>query len=265
VALTEGSREKFARSAVDFVVKYGFDGVDIDWEYPTGGGEPGNIERPEDTDNFVLFLAALREHLNAQGEKDGKEYLLTIALGSARSAYEPLDWSRIVPLLDFINVMTYDMSGGWSSVTGFNSPLYNSSPNPPEGGSIDSVVKALLKLGIPPEKLVVGVPFYGKAWKGVGSKNNGLHQPHRGGVEGDFDYRTIAQNYLGDYERFWDDKAKVPYLYNGEMMITYDDPESIGLKAAYVREQGLGGVMFWELSQDNGDLLTAIDETLNTP
>jgi chitinase len=274
VALTDESRQKFARSAVEFMLQYGFDGVDIDWEYPTGGGNPGNTERPEDRANFVLLLQELRSQLDAQGEQDGRVYPLTIALGASADAYAPLDWASIVPLLDWINIMTYDMSGGWSEVTGFNSPLYDSVNNPPEGTSVDSVVKDLLALGIPPEKLVVGVPFYGRGWSDVGASGNGLHQPY-GSIppgtweEGVFDYRDLAANYMDVYQRFWHDTAQVPWLYNAEdgTMITYDDPESMVLKAAYVRANHLGGIMFWELSGDNGqsDLVTALYNTLNAP
>src|SRR4051794_35249551 len=95
VALTDASRKKFASSVVAFMLKYGFDGADIDWEYPTGGGDTGNIERPEDKDNYPLFLAELRAQFDAQEAKDGHHYLLTIALGSDRSAITPLDWAAI--------------------------------------------------------------------------------------------------------------------------------------------------------------------------
>ena len=274
VALTPEARAKFAESAVAFMARYGFDGVDIDWEYPTGGGEEGNIERPSDKTNFVLLLAALRTALDAQGEQDGQHYLLTIALGSGRDAYEPLDWAQLVPLLDWINVMTYDMSGNWSTVTGFNAPLYDSQPNPPEVGSSDNALTDLQTLGVPAEKLVMGVPFYGHGWSGVPAINNGLHQPFTGAAQGlweagSFDYYDVAAHYVGRYARFWDDAAQVPWLYDAASgtMISYDDPELMAKKAQYVREHGLGGIMFWEMSQDSKDLalLTAIDEGLNAP
>jgi chitinase len=235
-------------------VRYGFDGVDIDWEYPTGGGEPSNIQRPADKDNFVLLLGALRSALDAQGEADGRHYLLTIALGAGRSQYQPLDWAQITPLLDFINVMTYDMAGAWSSATGFNAPLYD----PSNQLSADTTLRALLELGIPPDKLVMGVPFYGRGWSGVGETNNGLHQPFTvmASESGSFDYAKLSADYIGTYARFWDDAAQVPWLYDAasRTMISYDDPESLALKAQYVRENGLGGIMIWEVSQDSADL-----------
>lgn len=266
VALTPESRQKFAASVVAFILEYGFDGVDLDWEYPTGGGEPGNIERPEDPENFVLLLAELRAQLDAQAAKDGHHYLLTIALGANGNAYEPLDWESILPSLDWINVMTYDMSGSWSTVTSFNAPLFNSAERPPEGNSADTTVSGILALGIPPEKLNLGVPFYGHGWTGVANYNDGLHQPHQGDAEGEFDYGSLVNNELQTYTRFWSDAAQVPWLYDeaSRTFITYDDPESIAAKANYVLEHGLGGIMFWELSHDSDGaaLLRTIWDTL---
>jgi chitinase len=276
VALTEESRQKFAQSAVDFMVRYGFDGVDLDWEYPTGGGLSTNTSRPEDKENFILLLAEVRAQLDAQGEKDGRHYLLTIATGAGRFSYEGLEWARIHPLLDWINVMAYDMSGGWSEQSGFNAPLYDSSESPVETTSVDTALQDYLAFGIPPEKLSLGVAFYARAFNKVEVENNGLHQPFKGLPSGTweagvFDYQDLAENFIGHagYERFWHEQAQVPWLYNAEkgMMITYDDPESLALKAAYVREHGLGGVMIWELSSDTDDaiLLTVLFDTLNAP
>ncbi len=275
VAATEESRQIFATSCADFMEQYGFDGIDLDWEYPTGGGHPLNRERPEDEENFVLLLQAVRDELDARGEAAGRHYLLTIAAGASRSTYEPLDWERIHPLLDFINVMTYDMSGGWSPRTGFNAPLYDSTANPPEGVSTDSAMRGYVAMGVPADKLVLGVPFYGRGWSNVRAENNGLHQPYNGLPNGTwepgaFDYADLVENYLNNgYERYWSDTANVPWLYNAEtqIMISYDDPESMAIKAQYVRDNGFGGIMFWEVSSDDDEssLLTAIYETLNAP
>lgn len=270
VALTEESRQRFVSSSVDFILEYGFDGIDLDWEYPTGGGEAGNIERPVDVANFVLLLEEMRRQLDEQGAIDGRHYLLTIAVGAGKWAYEPLDWEQIHPLLDFINVMTYDMSGGWSSRTGFNAPLYPSSSLPVEGMSTHTTVQGILAQGVPADKLVMGVPFYGRGWVDTRPVMNGLHQLHGGvpeGTDGAVHYVDLVENYLPRYSRFWHERSQVPWLYDEESghMISYDDPESLKLKADYVVEHGLGGVMFWELSGDtaDSDLLTTIYDSLN--
>lgn len=274
VALTAEARARFAASCVAFMAEYGFDGIDLDWEYPTGGGNTGNIERPQDPENFVLLLAELRAQLDAHGATTGRHHPLTIAAGAGQRAYAGLDWERIHPLLDFINVMAYDMSGPWSGVTGFNAPLYDSTANPPEGASVNRTLSALLALGVPPEKLVLGAPFYGYGWAGVPARADGLHQPFDGlapgrWAPGVFAYNELAETQIPTMTRHWDATAQVPWLFDAAtgVMITYDDPESLAAKAGYVRANGLGGVMFWELSQDTPDsaLLTALTEALAAP
>jgi chitinase len=265
VALTEESRAKFARSCVAMMKQYGFDGLDIDWEYPGGGGEAGNVERPEDPQNFTLLLAELRAQLETQGQADGRHYLLTIA-APARAWGMELD--KITAYLDWINVMTYDFNGAWSAVTGFNAPLYGDpdAPNPTQ--SVDHSIQGYLAAGVPAEQLVMGVPFYGRGWAGVGDTNDGLYQPYtRIPGSGDYDYGDLTENYIGQYTRHWNEAAQVPWLYDAEagMMITYDDPESLAKKAAYIREQGLGGAMIWEVGLDDEarSLITALYDALH--
>lgn len=111
VALTQESRELFAKSCVDFIREYQFDGVDIDWEYPVGGGLSTNITRPEDKQNFTLLLKTLRDQLDIAGIEDKKEYLLTIAAPAGSSSIENMEPDKFYQYLDFINLMTYDYSG----------------------------------------------------------------------------------------------------------------------------------------------------------
>jgi chitinase len=278
VALTEASRSRFARSCVAFLLKYGFDGVDIDWEYPVAGGQEGNKTRPADRANYTLLLAELRRQLDEQGKKDGKRYLLTIAAPAGPKTYANVELDRIHAHLDWINLMTYDFHGGWSPLTNFNAPLYPSSKDPSadetvrKSFNVDSAVKAYLAAGVPADKLVVGVPFYGRGWGGVKNVNDGLYQPRaqalpKGTWEaGVFDWKDLAANQVGKSRCFWHDEAKVPWLYDEKsgVMISYDDPESLRQKAEYVRKNNLGGVMFWELSADDAQatLLGALHEVL---
>jgi len=275
VALTPEARAHFAQSAVSFMIEYGFDGIDLDWEYPTGNGLATNVVRPQDPENFILLLAELRAQLTAQSELDGgRPYMLTIAASANRTSYESLDWERIHPLLDWINVMTYDMSGGWSTKTSFAAPLYPS-PNSPEGStSVDETLQGFLREDIPSNKIVMGVPFYGTGWTVGSSENNGLFQAVTGLASGTWEpgsleYEDIATNHLSKFERFWDEDAQAVWLYDAEnqIVITYDDPETMALKANYVRDHALGGIMFWELSQDDAQntLMTTLYDTLNAP
>jgi chitinase len=271
-ALTAQSRQRFARSCVAFMTRYGFDGIDLDWEYPTGGGEAGSTQRAQDPANFVLLLQEMRAQLEAQAQIDGREYWLTIAASAGASMIDGVDWEQAHGSLDWINVMTYDMSGAWSAVTGLHAPLYDTLPeNPPEQTSTDTAMRGYVAAGVPPEKLMIGVPFYGRGFAGVLAENDGLHQPFErvsGGTweDGVFDYDDLTERYIDVFTRYWHERAQSPYLFDAPsgIMITYDDPESLRAKVNYVRANGYGGVMFWELSADTDahELLTTIDDAL---
>ena len=250
-ALTEESRNTFADSCVEFIVKYGFDGVDIDWEYPVSGGLASNIRRPEDKQNFTLLMRTIREKLDAREQLDGREYLLTFA-GAASSGYiKNVELSLLSQYVDYANVMTYDIHGSWDPYTDFNAPLYgNSDITQQYKWSVDQSIKAWLSSGFPKEKLVMGVPFYGYIYKAVGNVNKGLYQTYSGCAS--ISYANIAANYLKDstYVRYFHQQSMVPWLFNGTTFISYEDEQSMALKAQYVKDNGLAGVMIWELNQD---------------
>jgi chitinase len=264
MAATDENRNKFTDSCVEFISKYGLDGVDLDWEYPVGGGLKTNSKRPEDKQNFTLLLKEMREKLDAQELKDNKDYLLTIAAGASNYYIENTEADKFQNYLDYVNLMTYDIHGPWDKYTDFNSPLYNNNDESYQYKiSIESSVKAWLKTGLPAEKLVVGVPFYGYSYTVSKNTNGGLYQTHKNGKA--LSYDTIKKEYLSNpqYSKNFHYKSLVPWLYNGKTFISYDDSQSIALKAEYIREQNLGGAMIWELSQDSeGELLNSLYESL---
>ena len=274
-AKTAATREKFAKSAAKFAKANGFDGVDIDWEYPGGGGNDKGKGGPEDTKNFTALLTELRKQLDAQGKADGggKHYLLTIA-APAGGAYKRMELDQITPLLDFINLMTYDFAGSWLPRTAFNAPLYPWGEH--EQGKLggDVSVQAYREAGVPPEKICLGVPFYGRAFGGVkAGDEHGLNQPFdpkaKFTSEDGWGWRAISAKYLDKKSSlFWSDKAKVPWVFDDRagLFITYDDPRSLRGKAQYVRDNKLGGVMIWELSDDDekASLLNAVNEGLRS-
>jgi len=256
VALTEASRRAFAESAVEFIVEHGFDGIDVDWEYPVRGGHSSNTSRPEDKQNFTLLLEALRSELDAQEKRDGGEYLLTIAGGAHRGYVENVELDIIHEYLDFANIMTYDIHATWEAHTGFNAPLYEiNSDSPQYSWSVDSAVNAWLNAGFPAEKLVMGMPFYGYKYQGVVNANDGLFQYFWDGSA--LGYSEIADNYLGaaGFDRYFHHEAQVPWLFNGSTFISYEDEESLSLKAEYINSHGLAGAMVWELSHDPDAIL----------
>lgn len=262
-ALTDESRTLFADTAVEFMKEYGFDGVDIDWEYPCSSAA-GIVSRPEDKQNFTLLLKKTREKLDEEGKRDNKHYLLTIAAGAGQYFIDGTEMDLAQHYLDFINLMTYDFATGVDKVTGHHTNLYESRICP--GHSSEKAVNLFMAQGIPASKLILGVAFYGRAWSGVDSKNNGLGQPGTPGVKNiSTSYANISANLVNKngFTRYWDGDAKAPYLYNGDIFITYDDEESVGYKVDYIKKTGLGGAMFWEYSSDKtGALLGVLYEGL---
>jgi chitinase len=270
-ALTPESRRRFAESGIALFLRGWpglFDGFDIDWEFPVFGGLKENVTRPEDRQNFTLMLAELRRQLDAEGARDGRRYLLTAATAAGARLVGNLELDRITPLLDWFNVMTYDYHSG-SAMAHFNAPLHAATNDPTPTYNVDSTVALYRRGGVPPRKIVVGVPFYGRSYGGVHGENGGLFEPAtepppewRTGL----DYRHIAARHLTSqgFKRYWHPEAQVPWLHNDSLgvFITYDDAESIGLKADYVRTNGLGGIMIWEIGGDDGTLLGVIRQRL---
>ncbi len=259
VALSDASRAKFAASCVEFVAANGLDGVDIDWEFPVAGGVRGNAKRPEDKANFTRLLAALRAALGARGKLDGRPYLLTIAAPAVPPLADHIELKAAAGTLDWINLMDYDFAGPWSDVATFHAPLAQAADLPGiRGHDVMSSVRHYLAAGVAPEKLVVGVPFYGKGWVVADSKDDGLLQHPEKNPAKDLSpgfevaFRDMAAKLPGG-SRHWSATAKAPYLFDParKIFFGYDDPESLRLKADYAREHHLGGLMIWELSQDD--------------
>ncbi|XP_004342896.2 chitinase [Capsaspora owczarzaki ATCC 30864] len=272
VAATAASRETFATSCVQFMETYGFDGIDVDWEYPVLGGLDGNIHRPEDAYNYVKLLALFRTKMNALGGR-----LLTIAAPAGPSMLAALDIPGIAQSVDWINLMGYDFNGGWDvSHVAHNAPLYANPADPSSSRNsmnVDAAVTAYLATGMPSNKLVLGVPFYGHSFAGVGSTNNGLFQSGSNTGPGTWeagsvDYSDIESHYIGKsgYVRYWDSASEVPYLYSPstKVWVSYDDAESLTSKCVYINTKKLGGAMAWDLSSDrNVVLLSAVRSQLS--
>lgn len=276
---TRAAREKFVAACLDLFIRghlpHGvsakgvFDGLDIDWEYPTdcsaGQRDTGGC-LPEDTANFTLLLAEFRRQLDEQGRKDGRHYELTIASSAWVDDYSKYQWQKIHPLLDFINVMTYGLAP--PGKTRPQSALYQSSQDRADLGptfNTDYAVTRYLQEGVPANKIVMGVPFYAHGWQGVPNVNHGLYQkaagPARGSIgDGDEQYGKLKN--LKGFQLFRDPETASVWLFNPQsgVLWSFDDPTSLGVKMDYVKQKNLAGVMFWELSGDDedGSLLKAI-------
>ncbi|CAM3211035.1 glycoside hydrolase family 18 protein [Paenibacillus lupini] len=262
-ASTEEGRQKMAASAVRVIRTLPFDGIDLDWEYPCYG-EAEIASSPSDKQNFTLLLCAIREALDAQGSEDDCHYLLTIAAGADQYYIDGTEMDKVQQYLDYVQLMTYDMRGGFQVLTGHHTNLYT-----PTGDlfriSTDASVRMFVRAGVPKNKIVIGAAFYSRKWNSVPNRNNGLHQ--MAGSAGGYgpSFTELDAEYINkkDYIRYWDSEACAPFLFNGSTFISYEDEQSLRCKCEYVMSQGLAGIMFWEYSCDETHrLLNAINEGL---
>ena len=268
-ALTEVSRAVFADSVMAFITRYGFNGVDIDWEYPVSGGLTGNQNRSADKVNFTLLLKKLREKLDAQGKADGSIYLLTIAGGAGYSYTEKTQLDQIAKYVDYATIMTYDIHGPWEKYTDLNAPLF-----PPSQASHQyqwsaaQAVDAWEAAGFPAAKIMLGIPFYGHRYTCVSGGGTGLYQPFQKAVS--ISYDTVRAKYLCNrcFLRYSHPSSLVPWLFDGSTFISYDDEGSLACKARYILQSHLAGASVWELSQNrDGRLLytLALYQSPNDP
>lgn len=246
-AASASGRETFAKSSVTLMKDWGFDGIDVDWEYPASDTE---------ADNMILLLQAVRDELDAYSAEhaNGYHFQLSIAAPAGPSHYNILKLQELGSLLDHINLMAYDFAGSFSDHTGHQANLYPNPENPDSTPfSTDVAVQAYLDGGVPAEKLVLGMPIYGRGYTGT----DGLGQPFSGIGEGDWeagiwDYKSLPRS--GATVEY-DDVAHATYSWDPstQELISFDTPDMISEKVDYLKGLGLGGSMFWEASGDRTD------------
>ena len=249
-------REAFVASCVDLFVKGNlgngisaaglFDGIDVDWEFPRGA----------DSANFVPLIEEFRRQMDAV--RPG--LLLSVALGPSPQMYGDADLKRLGALVDEAGLMTYDFNGPWSDTTGLIAPLTSTSP---DDGSVERSVTAWKTTGLPAQKLLMGLPFYGYGWRQVAAENHGFGQDGRP-IHGDRPYRFIqsliapsaqqaTSGATGGTVVYRDPVSHAPWLFDGSSFWTYEDQVSIQSKANYAAREQLAGFMVWELSGDTPD------------
>ncbi|MDR2924037.1 MAG: glycoside hydrolase family 18 protein [Treponema sp.] len=250
MAADVGKRSAFIADVCAWMRRRNLDGVDIDWEFPANAAE---------RQNYITLLREMRNALNDLEDENGKQYSLSTAVSAAYNA----SMTAAAEIADSLKVMNYDYYGSWSNTTGHNANLYNNSRKKSDQ-STDKSIRSYLNAGIPPEKIMLGVAFYGKVWNGVspGSYEPGLFQSYTTyGTEPS--WTSIKAAYLkggSGYTRYWDDTANAPFLYNAaaKRWVTYSDGEQMRSLAAYAKEKKLGGVFAWEYNQDAGAELLKI-------
>jgi chitinase len=247
-AASPENREAFVKSCIDMYIHGNFapgihepgifDGIDIDWEFPA---------TTADEENFTALLREFRSQL----DRIHPGMTLSIAAPAGSWAYQYIDLTTIQHILSHFNLMTYDFDGPWNFTTGFVAPLYASRLDPDPTNNADYSVKSYLSMGIAPDKIVFGVPFYGYQWDQVPNVNHGLFQPGTPvGSGSEYNYIVTIAKTLQEYR---DPTNKAPWLYDGNNFWTFDDLESLACKTDYIEQQHLGGVMIWEISGDLTD------------
>lgn len=254
---TDKGRSEFVESVKQLTNYFHTDGIDLDWEYPALVNVPGYPFYPEDRDHYTTLIRLLRKEL-------GKDKEISFAAGGYTEYLRTsIDWKNVAPLVNYINLMTYDLVNGYATTTGHHTPLYST---PGQVESTDHAVRYLDSVGVPLRKIVIGLAFYARVFKDVDSINGGLYRPshfYRG-----ISFRDQAKYLSADsgWTYHWDPIAQAPWSYNSRegLMASYDDTASVRLKTLYARNKGLGGVMFWQLADDrffSGGLLDAIYRT----
>jgi len=268
-------RAAFARSAAEFLRTHAaFDGIDIDWEHPTNNGAANGVQlgSPADGQGYADLMAALRASLNGLTAENGHKYLLTAAINTQHVIVDKVNWRDAAKSLDLVFMMTYDNYGSWTPATGNHTSLRASADGAEDG--LDAAVRTMTGAGVPAAKLVAGVAMYGRGFTGVPRPMPGqgfTGEPHAGtypAPEGASDYRELAARYIDrqgrgrhGYQAIFDPRTQAWNLYNARsaLFMGYDDPRAVIAKGRFAREAGLAGVFAWELSQDNGDILNAMN------
>ncbi|MEO3865168.1 glycosyl hydrolase family 18 protein [Rheinheimera fenheensis] len=280
VGTNAAARAVFIDSIIDFIRTYDFfDGIDIDWEFPGGGGANPDLGSAQDGAGFATLMRELREALDALEAETGREYELAAAMSGGVEKLSVVDWEDAHQHMDYINLMTYDYYGAWNGVLGHQTGLYPSPNSPISGFSAHEAVQYLLNRGVPAGKIALGAAMYGRGWQNVSGTTGGNPFTGTGGdgitggwERGIMDYKKIEADFMGGPEASgvngftvgWDDTAKASYVWNPatNTLISIDTKRSVREKGAYILQHQLGGIFAWEIDADNGHILNAMHEGL---
>jgi chitinase len=212
--------------------------TDIDWEYPNY-----DKKNPQDKENFVSLLQTIKQTI-------GSDFILSVALGSGfwrtNLSY---DIPSMFEAVDFVNLMSYNLHGGWENITGIHGALYRSALDPTDK-NVDAALRLLVDQGVSKEKIIMGIRANGNVFTLADPNQNGVGAPATGA--GSWRFNDICQRTNANSLTYvWDDDQKVPYAYSGSSWVGYDDVKSVTIKAQYINNSGLGGVMIWNIDSDD--------------
>ncbi|KAI1366475.1 endochitinase [Xylaria arbuscula] len=247
MAASDASRSTFAKSAVELIKDWGFDGIDIDWEWPASETEANNM---------VSLLTAIRKELDSYSATyaSGYHFLLSVCLPAGPTNYNMLKLSAMNAAgVDQFNMLAYDYAGSWDTTAGHQANLYPDPAKPLDTPySTDAAIKAYLAAGVPANKITMGLPLYGRAFENTA----GLGQTYSGVGSGSWengiwDYKVLPRSGTETY----DATAGASYSYDSatKELVSYDNVASVQKKVSYIQSKGLGGTMFWEASGDRTD------------
>jgi len=252
LAATAEGRAAFVKHATDWLRAHpGFDGLDIDWEHPGNNGASNGVQlgSPADGEHFVHLLQDLRAGLDALGRESSKRYALTVAINTTQEQLRRMPMGRAAKSLDLVFMMTYDFAGPWTKFAMNHTPLRSR-----DDRSVEASVANLKREGVSAAKLVAGVAMYGRGFDGV--KADGTYARPFPSEDGSIAFKDLGT--LGLTPKF--DKASQSWAVVGDgKFVGYDDPRAVRAKVAFAKRQGLAGVFAWELSQDNGEILDAMN------
>jgi chitinase len=254
IAASAEKRRRFARDCNAMIRLFNVDGIDMDWEYPGYAAQKGG---PADKQNFTLLLREIRDSLDALQIERGQRFLLTSAFGVAPSRMADIEWDRVAPLLDLVNLMTYDFYGSNFSMTNHHAPLFSPAQGI-TGFDLHSVVRHLVeRYGVPPSKIAAGLAFYGRSLTTQGAA--GLHVsskrmpdsvtfPEDKGAP--MFYNIVSR--LSQFNYHWDSLAQAPYLQGKKLktFVSFEDERSVAQKARYIVDHQLAGAIVWDLTGD---------------
>lgn len=255
IAADPAKRQTFANQCVQLIQAFGFDGIDLDWEYP---GFIDHNGTSNDITNFTLLLQEIRQAINAYGQSVGKTMLLTIAVSGDPSKMDDVQWTQVGAIVDKINLMSYDFFGAFDNFTNHNSPLFAPAQGNPDFNAHAAIQRLTNQYNVSSSKINLGIAFYGRSQTTSGTPDLFINSTGSADLvtfsadEGTpLYYNVLLKQNL--FNTHWDNTAKVPYLTgkNGlNTFLSYDDEQSIGLKAMYVVDHNLGGAIIWEITGD---------------
>ncbi|CAF1206330.1 unnamed protein product [Adineta ricciae] len=240
---------QLVRSLIWYMQSYGFDGVDVAFEFP-------DDDVPEDKISLITLLEEL-----AKQKRLMPQMIVTLTAAPFIDHLSKVyDVQKIEKLVNYVNLMTFDLYGPWDERTGVSAPLYHQ-PYQAESESlrnVDGLVKLWLSLGIPREKLLIGIPTYGRSFT-LTSSQKGLHAPTSGPgypgrytkTRGFLSYYEVCEKYNSkSWQKVWLDTEKAWYMTSGDQWITFEDVDSAILKAQYAKAEQLAGVFIWSVDND---------------